>query len=282
MGIFPKECLRQGVCLIIIILILFSGSVSAQQKYTSPEVLFTNLKKPTSLYVTQEHIYVAESGRHRVLKLNLLGDILDTVGGLGTGDYQLDTPIDVDATNGLKIFVSDNRNNRIQIYDKRFQYLTSLVRYPRARSSRPIRPTHLVVNNLAELFFYDQDSKSIISINDNGVKLDEFQIPGVVQEVSDMQAVGRNLYILDLKSKQYHVLSYNGLQVRSYPLEGAVQVFVDKQGEEWLISSTSIRNSREAKDEIQFPEELIIKDVVKANGVFYILTNKSVLLFYTD
>ncbi len=270
-----------GLCLLVII-ILLSGTLSAQQKSTSPEILFTNLKKPTSLYVTQEHIYVAESGRNRVIKLNLLGDIIDTVGGLGTGDYQLDTPISVHATNGLKIYVSDNRNNRIQIYDKRFQYLTSLKRYPWARSSRPIRPTHLVVNNLAELFFYDQDSKSIISVNDNGVKLDEFQIPTEIREVSDMQAVGRNLYILDLKSKQYHVLAYNGLQIRSYPLDGALQVFVDKQGEEWLISSTSIRNSRETKDEIQFPEELIIKDVVKTNGMFYILTNKSVLLFYTD
>ena len=262
--------------------IILTTAISAQQKSSSPEVLFTNLRKPTSLYITQEHIYVVESGRNRVLKLNLLGDLIDTIGGLGTGDYQLDTPIDVDATNGLKIYVSDNRNNRIQIYDKRFQYLTSLKRYPWARSPRPIQPTQLVVNNLAELFFYDQDSKSIISVNDNGVKLDEFQIPGAIREVSDIQTVGRDLYILDLKSKQYHILAYNGLEVRSYPLEGALQVYVDKKGEEWLISASSIRNSRETKDEVQFPEELIIKDVVKTSGIFYILTNKSVLLFYTD
>ena len=269
-----------GVCLLVVSLFFLTPALA--QKSASTEILFTNLKNPTSLYVTQEHIYVVESGRNRVLKLNLLGELVTTVGGLGIGEYQLDTPIDVDATNGLKIYVSDNRNNRIQIYDKRFQYLTSLRRYPWGRSSRPIRPTHLVVNNLAELFFYDLDSKSIISVDDKGNKLDEFQIPAVIREVSDIQAVGRELYILDLKSKQYHVLSYNGLQARSYPLNGAIQLYVDKQGEEWLISDTSIRNSRETKDEIEFPEKLDIKDFVKANGLFYALTNKSILLLNTN
>ncbi len=266
---------------LIIVFLFFSNLVEAQTN-TAPEILYPNLKKPTSLYVTQDHIYVVESGRNRVLKLNLLGDLVTTIGGLGSGDYELDSPIDVDATNGLKIYVSDNRNNRIQIFDKRFQYLTSLKRYPWGRSQRPIRPTQLVVNNVAELFFYDQDSKSIISVDDNGIKLDEFQIPSQIREVSDMQAVGRNLYILDLKSKQYHVMSYNGLQISSYPLQGATQIYVDKQGEEWLITETSIKNSRENTEEIEFPEKLVIKDVVKTNGLFYVLTNKSVLMIYAD
>lgn len=270
-----------GVCLILM-LILFSTSIFAQKKSVSPEAIFTNLKKPTSLYVTQDHIFVVESGRNRVIKLNHLGEIVNTVGFLGSGNYEFDTPIDIDATNGLKIYVSDNRNNRIQIFDRRFQYLTSLRRYPRARSSRPIRPTHLSVNSFNELFFYDQDSNSIISVDDLGNKLDEFQIPNVIREVSDLQLVGKDLYILDLKSKQYHLLTYNGVEIRSYPLEGAIQIYVDKKGEEWLISSSSIRNSRETKDEILFPEDIVIVDVTKLNGVFYILTNKSVLIVQAD
>ena len=257
---------------------LFVSSILAQDKSVSPEVIFANLKKPTSIYATQQHLFVVESGKNRILKLDLLGNLVTSTGTLGSGDYQFDTPIDVDATNGLRIYISDNRNNRIQIFDKRSQYLSTIRRYPRARSSRPIRPTYLAVNGFNELYFYDQDSNSIISIDEQGNKLDEFQLPREIREVNDIQSVGKDLYILDLKSKQYHILAYNGVQLRSYPLEGANQLYVDKDGEEWLISKTSIRNSRENKAEIIFPEELTIIDVTKLNGVFYILTNKSVLI----
>lgn len=267
---------------VLTLTLICASSIFAQKKSVSPEILFTNLNKPTSLYVTQEHIFVVESGKHRVVKLNHSGEIVSTIGGLGSGDYQFDTPIDIDATNGLKIYVSDNRNNRIQIFDKRFQYLTTLRRYPRARSNRPIKPTHLTLNSFNELFFYDQDSNSIISVDDFGNKQDEFQIPSVIREVSDLQLVGKDLYVLDLKSKQYHRLAYNGVQIRSYPLEGAIQLYVDKKGEEWLITSSTIRNSREKEYEVQFPEDIIIKDVTKLNGVFYILTNKSVLVLQVD
>lgn|GEM_PF-635111 len=268
--------------LLLVCIIFCATTIFAQNKSVGPEVIYTNLKKPTSIYVTQDFIFVVESGRNRVIKLNHLGDIVETIGGLGSGDYQFDTPIDIDATNGLKVYVSDNRNNRIQIFDRRFQYLTTLRRYPRARSSRPIRPTHLSVNNFNELFFYDNDSNSIISVDDLGNKRDEFQIPSVIKEVSDLQLMGKDLYILDLKSKQYHLLAYNGVQVRSFPLEGAIQLFVDKKGEEWLISASGIRNSRGTKDDILFPEDLVIKDVVKMNGQFYILTDKSVLTIQVD
>ena len=57
-----------------------------------------------------------------------------------------------------------------------------------------------------------------------------------------------------------------------------IQIYVDKKGEEWLISASSIRNSRESKEQIEFPDDLKIRDVVKMNGSFYILTDKSVMV----
>lgn len=258
------------------------SSVLAQVKSVSPEVMFINLDTPTSIYATQQHLFVVESGKNRILQLDQIGNLVTSIGALGSGDYQFDTPIDVDATNGLRIYISDYRNNRIQIFDKRSQYLTSIKRYPKARSTRPIRPTQLAVNGFNELYFYDEDSNSIISVDEQGNKLDEFQLPREIREVNDIQSVGKDLYILDIKTKQYHILSYNGVQIRSYPLEDATHLFVDNDGEEWLISKTSIRNAREHKAEIIFQEELTIVDVTKLNGVFYILTNKSVLMIEVD
>lgn len=263
--------------LAVLLMLLMSGSSSAQKKAVQPEVLYSNLSKPGSIYATQNHLFVVESGKNRVLKFDHFGQLIESFGGLGSNDYQFDNPIDIDATNGLKIYVSDNRNNRIQIFDRHFQYLSTLKRYPRARSSRPVRPTQLGVNSFGELFFYDQDSNCIISVDEKGNKLDEFIIPNAVREVSDLQVVGKDLYILDLKSKKYHILTYNGVQARSFPLDGAVQVFVDRKGEEWLIYPSSIQNSRNPEVLIEFPQDIVIKDVTKINGIFYILTNKSML-----
>ncbi len=275
---FPLLRGDSGVCyLAVLLMLLMSGSSSAQNKAVQPEVLYNNLSKPTSVYATQNHLFVVESGKNRVLKFDHFGQLIESYGGLGANEYQFDLPIDVDATNGLKIYVSDNRNNRIQIFDRHFQYLSTLKRYPWGRSSRPIRPTQLGVNNFNELFFYDQDSNSIISVDDKGNKMDEFLIPGVIREVSDLQVVGKDLYILDLKSKKYHILTYNGVQARSFPLNGAIQIFVDRNGEEWLIYPSSIQNSRNPEVLIEFPQDITIKDVTKINGVFYILTNKSML-----
>lgn len=256
---------------------LISYSVMAQKNSVNSEVIYAGLDKPTSIYVTQQYIFVVESGKHRILKLDHTGKVVETLGGLGTGDYQFDSPIDIHATNGLKIYVSDIRNNRIQIFDKRFQYLSVIQRYPNTQSGRPIQPTQLSINSFGELFFYNESSRSIISIDDRGSKLDDFQVPNVIRQVSDLQSVGRDLYILDLKSDQYHILAENGVQVKSFPLEDAVQLFVDKKGEEWLINSSSITNSREKNIEIQFSEDLEIKDVFILDGVFFLLTKNSLL-----
>lgn len=267
-----------GVCLLAINLFI-TFSLSAQQSSVSQKTIYTGFDNPTSIYATQQHLFVVESGKHRILKLDHTGKLLETLGGLGTGNYQFDTPVDIDATNGLKIYVSDYRNNRVQVFDRRFQYLTTITA---PREQRRIRPTQLVVNDFGELFFYDEASRSVMKYDENGVKIDEFKIPSAIREVSDIQSVGRNLYFLDLKSNHYHVLTNNSLQIQSYPMDGTVHLFVDKEGEEWLISDTSIKNSRETSKEIEFNEKLNIKDVVKANGLFYVLTNKSVLIIYVE
>lgn len=263
--------------LVLGIIICCVTTSSAQEYSSSQEILLTNLKNPTSLYVTQEHIFVVEAGKNRIIKLNHLGDIINSIGGLGVGDYQFDTPADIDATNGLKIYISDTKNNRIQIFDRRFQYLSTLSQFQRVRSSRSVRPTQIAVNNFGELFFYDENSTSIISINSQGNKVDEYQIPSSISEVSDIQVVGKDLYILDLKSKQYHILAANGVQNRSFPLQGATQLYIDTNKEEWLIDTNSIRNSRDTKTKVEFREKMTIRDVVVMNGIFYLLTDNSIV-----
>ncbi len=201
-----------GVCLLVVSTFL-SGTLLAQQKSTSPQVLFTNLKNPTSIYATQQHLFVVESGKHRVLKLDHDGNLLETMGGLGTGDYQFDTPIDIDATNGLKIYVSDNRNNRIQVFDRRFQYLTTIKAPEMARN---FKPTQLIVNNFGELFVYDESSKALFKFDENGNYLDNYQIPGTIT-VYNLRDVNDELRIIDVKEMIMYTMSSNGIFHEQWP-----------------------------------------------------------------
>lgn len=158
--------------LILLILVMCSFSANAQDEIS--EVIYSELDNATSIYATQDHLFVVESGKHRLLKLDHDGNLLETLGGLGSGDYQLDTPMDVDATNGLKIYISDYGNNRIQIFDRRFQFLGSITGETTFQNRR-IKPTQLVVNDFGELFVFDENSKSIFKFDENGNYIDSFE-----------------------------------------------------------------------------------------------------------
>ena len=196
-----------GVSFLVFLLLQFTAGLKAQ------EVIYSGLDTPTSIYATQDHLYVVESGKHRILKLDHDGKLVETLGGLGSGDYQFDTPIDIDATNGLKIYISDYRNNRVQIFDRRFQYL-STIKAPQGQ--RNFRPTQLAVNDFGELFVYEESSKSILRYDENGNNIGSYKVPGGL-EVGKISLDEDQLVLIDWKNHKTQYMSQNGLLGEEYP-----------------------------------------------------------------
>lgn len=166
----------------------------------------------TSLFITPTpHLFLVESGRNRILRLSLDGQRLDSLGRTGSGTYQFDTPLDIDATNELKIFVSDYNNNRIQVFDRRLQFL-STVRLPRIGGMQGYRPTVLTVNNLGELFFYDEESEYIYKFNFNGGFEQRFSTRGEdrIIKPSSMAALDDAVFVADPAQSVVHILTVNG------------------------------------------------------------------------
>ena len=58
-------------------------------------------------------IYVVDAGSQSVVRLDQEGRVVDSLGGGGSGQYQLFQPADVDPTNGLEIYVADSGNSRV-------------------------------------------------------------------------------------------------------------------------------------------------------------------------
>lgn len=210
------------------VLFFFSTSIFGQHS----KVIYSGLENASSIYATQDHLFVVESGKHRILKLDHTGKLLETVGGIGTGNYQFDTPIDIDATNGMKIYVSDYRNNRILLYDRRFQHL-STIKGEATFERRTIRPTQLVVNNFGELFYADEASNSILKHDENGNLEGRFPIPTAFN-VDEMRFYQDQIELIDQGRSEVLLMRQNGLFGERFPFpksknEGLVQIQLNEK-----------------------------------------------------
>ena len=176
-------------------------------------ILVSGLKDASSLYLSPSGLlFIAETGKNRILVVSSNGDRVDSLGNTGPGNYQFDTPMDVDATNGLKIYVSDYNNHRIQIYDRHFQYLTTIDKSSNFDQDTDYEPTKLYVNNRGELFFYDDNSGDFIKYNSRGEYDQKFV--ALSDEISDppsfMTSIDDHIYIGDPSQGVVHIISNDG------------------------------------------------------------------------
>lgn len=136
---------------------------------TSPHVLLSGLDNARSVRIsTLGNLFVVESGRNRVLKIAQNGERLDSLGRLGRGDYQFDSPVAVDPTNELKIYVSDRNNRRIQVFDRRLQYLATISLPSRTAGSTTYRPSLLSVDRSGRAWFFDEEQSLIYRFDSSG------------------------------------------------------------------------------------------------------------------
>ena len=196
---------------------------------------YEGLEKANSLYVTQNSIYIVEQGNNRLLKLDHEGELLEAIGGKGSGNYQFSKPVDVDATNGLKVFVTDFNNRRVQVFDRRGQYLSSISASDAFGNNRPYNPSQVAVNGLGEVFFVDEGENYIRRFDLDSNLLDEFRIPSQIKAVNELNVTSREILILDKETATIHRLALNGSYQGFYAAEGVRALFANERG--WWYST---------------------------------------------
>ena len=265
------------------ILLLLLWAVPIREVAAQPQAVpvLTGLKDARSVYITPlSEIYVVETGRHRLLKSRLDGARLDSLGSRGFGDYELNSPLDVDATNGLKIYVTDHSNNRVQVYDRRLQYLSSITTPPRNLSRDRYSPTVIVSNSLREIFFYDSENRHIIKYNPNGEWSMNFDSYGgqINYPPTDITSSEQKLLVADSADNVIHVLSNLGQYEKFIALPkdfsplaiNADANHVNVLGTDRILE-LSLKGRIERK--IRLPGHLgLPKDIERMDNTFYILT----------
>jgi hypothetical protein len=267
--------------LIVILAILFLQGNTLQAQSLTP--IYSDLENATSLYVTQNEIYVVEQGKNRLLKLDHDGKLLETIGGKGSGNYQFSKPIDVDATNGLKVFVTDYNNRRVQVFDKRGQYLSSISASDAFGGNRPYRPTQIAVNGLGEVFFVDESENYIRRFDLDSNLLDEFRIPSEVKQVDEMNVTSQEILILDQSSKTIHRLRLNGSYQGFYPADGVNALYSNESGN-WSIFSehAAFENASKQKRTIHFDDRVNPVDAQIVDQELFLLTTKELFRISTQ
>lgn len=263
------------LCLIATLSVLIANSAFAQQ--TSVDTLYTGLKKATSFTVGNDAIYIVEAGAHRVLKLGFDGKLIEKYGNRGSGNYQFDNPVDIATTNGLKLFVSDKGNNRIQVFDKRWQYLSSIKAKEQFQTASEITPTFLGVNKFGEVIFYNDGSGSLGKYNEDGAMLDQIPIPGDVKDVSGLQIIDGSIFVLDKKSELVHKISENGFYESFYKAEKGTAFYYLNENLFLSVNDVLYQHGRERVEKIKLDDGIKIKDLLVVEDEIYILTEKSLL-----
>jgi len=264
------------LALIAIFSVLIANSTYAQQ--ASVDTLYTGLKKATSFLIANEAIYIVEQGNHRILKLNLDGKLIEKHGNRGSGNYQFDNPVDIASSTGLKIFVSDAGNNRIQVFDKRWQYLSSITGNEKFRTRNEISPEFIGVNKLGEIFFSDQRTKSLGKYDEDGAYLDQIPIPSAIKSVSGLQISGSKVFLLDTKSELIHRLSENGFYESFYKAEKGT-AFYSNEDEIYIGQShfLKIASKDGVKNLYKFKPESDVKKILVIGNEVYILVDNYLL-----
>jgi hypothetical protein len=263
------------LCLIATLSVLIANSAFAQQ--TSVDTLYIGLKKATSFTVGNDAIYIVEAGAHRVLKLGIDGKLIEKYGKRGSSNYQFDNPVDIATTNGLKLFVSDSGNNRIQVFDKRWQYLSSIKANEQFETTSEITPTYVGVNKFGEVIFYNDGTRSLGKYNEDGAILDQIPFPDEVKEVSGLQVIDGSIFVLDKKSDLVHKISENGFYESFFKAEKGTAFYYLDENLFLSVNDGLYQYGREGVEKIKLDDGIKIKDLLVIEDEIYILTEKSLL-----
>ena len=197
-------------CAILFLFVILSFAES-NDRSVSLTPLGGQLDGATSLSITPTgNMYITESNKHRFLVYNSVGIRVDSVGSQGRGDYRFDRPVSIHATNGLRIFVADRNNSRVQLFDRRHQYLTSISAGNIDRQAQ-FKPTLLTVSSSNELFVFDPDRFVVYKFDANGNYSRELNLRQFsVRNLNQLKISGSLLLLLDSRQGVIHRFSGDG------------------------------------------------------------------------
>ena len=122
-GAAAEDC---GVVFVLLLITLAVSVLHAEEVLRVTRVIpsaSVELRDPRSLSISPDGtLYIADTGRHRVLAIDAAGQIVAETGGLGTDHGQFQWPKKVIADRGAAVWVLDFGNRRIEKFSRSLEY----------------------------------------------------------------------------------------------------------------------------------------------------------------
>ena len=226
-----------------LLLIVFFVILSSESLYPQFLPIASNFGEISDLDATNNNlIYVADKRYNRVIRIDFNGIRIDSIGGTGAGMYQFDGIMGLDASNGMKLFVADRYNQRVQIFDRRLQYLTSLNRTEARAGNMIFEPIAIAVDRMDQAYFFDDITKSVFKFNFRGEfdkQIFTNQKEDVVENVM-LKINENNLYCLYDNSKDLFIYTIDGKYLRFIRMERDINDFFPTSTGFIVVSDSSM------------------------------------------
>ncbi len=176
-----------------------------------------SLAQPQALAIDPEgQVYVVDAGNHRIVKFDAAGNFQQTVGGFGWERQQFDRPLDATAKTGLDLFVADYNNERIERYDLKLNFISSLYSDETLPAALQFGfPSGVDISRHGEIFIVDTENNRVLKLNSAGrpdVSFGDFNWgAGQLQQPAKIEvSAADQVFVSDLKANAIVVFDYYG------------------------------------------------------------------------
>lgn len=176
--------------------------------------LSEGLSLPSDVVVGRHgHIYVVDSGNHRIAVFDRSGTRLSTFANRGSGSGQLRDPVGIGVDHTGQIYIADKGNHRIQVFSAEGTHLRSI---PLKAAGKEVAPVDVAVdasgktlyvtgNNNHKVMAFSSDGKLVQQWGGEGMMRGEFRYPATIALGAD-----HRIYVVDVLNTRVQVRDEHG------------------------------------------------------------------------
>jgi DNA-binding beta-propeller fold protein YncE len=180
------------------------------------------LNAPRGIALAGDKIYVADTGAHRVLIMDLSGKTIRTWGAKGDKPGQFKSPAGIAVDEQGRVYVADTGNNRIQVFNAEGKPVRSIG----AKGSAPREfssPSGIFVQR-GFLYVADTGNSRVQVLSADGIFLKQIEVKGKKDEMKAPVAVAADLqnrlYVLDEEMNMVRIFDQDGAELDHFGVEG--------------------------------------------------------------
>ena len=230
-------------------------------------------------------IYILDSQQSSLMKVNYLGEILESTGGYGWEPSTFDNATDIRCKN-LTLYVSDKNNHRIELFDRNLNYIGVI----KSSDSDDISfrfPISVDLSKQGDIFILDSENSRILKYNPAGnisAVIGDYDAGDFILQSPVDLTISDNGLLLVLCSESLFVFDIfgNGISIINFdfnPLHifiGQSQVFLSTEEKVYSLPLESLNSTPQDIFTLR-SENDSITDIGFFENTLYVLTKQTIL-----